>query len=69
MLADAGETLDVGKEHREIAAFRLVGAVADQLGDDTRVEELAKRFLDAFARAQLLDHAIKRKRKLADFIA
>ena len=59
LLADAGETLDVGKEHGEIAALRLVGAIADQLGDDPRVDELAERFLDAFSRAQLLNHAIE----------
>jgi hypothetical protein len=69
LLADAGKILDVRKENGEIAALSLVGATADQLGDDTRVDELAERFLDAFARAQLLDHAIERKSKLADFIA
>ena len=36
-------------------------AIADQAGNDARVDELAERILDAFARPQLLDHAVERK--------
>src|SRR5262249_9703554 len=69
LLADTGATLDVRKEHCEIAALGLISAISYQPGDDTGVDKLAERFLDAFPRAQLLDHAIERKSKLADLIA
>jgi hypothetical protein len=51
LFADTRETLDIRKKYREIAALGLVRATAYQPGNDARVEELAERFLDAFARA------------------
>ncbi len=55
---------------RGVPRLRALGLVrARSPGNDARVEELAERFLDAFARAKLLDHAIERKGKLADLIA
>jgi hypothetical protein len=47
------------KKHGEITTLSLFRAAADQPRDDPRIDELAERFLDAFSRAQLLNHAIE----------
>jgi hypothetical protein len=57
------------KKDGEVAALGLVGVATDQSADDARVNELAERILDAFARAQFLDHAIEGQGKLADLVA
>ena len=69
---DSAEALDIGEED---GGFSAIGRLAefpsirvDDIGHDTGIEKVAKRFAKSFFRFELLDHGVERGGQVTDLI-
>ena len=73
LFSNCAEARDIGKEDCQVATFGTLAEFSrdrvDDIGDDSRVEELTEGFAKFFFRLELVDHGVEGGGEIADFIA